>query len=82
MKKQLDEWVSWGKEKKRFIAFHKERVLDLTEFVKIHPGGRKSLENYIYKDVSELIFTVYPHKKETTINTLFKYAIGVNTSYG
>lgn len=63
MKKEVEEWISWGKKNKRFIAFYKENVVDLTDFLRIHPGGRKSLENFIYRDVTDLLFKVYPHKK-------------------
>lgn len=81
MRKEFEEWVSWGKQKKRFLTFYKENVFDLTDFVRIHPGGRKSLDNYIYKDVTDLLFTVYPHKKETTMPALNQYIVGINASY-
>jgi len=42
----------------------------------LHPGGKKALINYINKDITHIIFTVYPHPKETTLKTLKKYVIG------
>lgn len=34
------------------------------------------MANYVYKDVTDILFTVYPHKKEPTLNILLAYAIG------
>jgi hypothetical protein len=42
----------------------------------LHPGGKKALSNYVFKDITDIIFTVYPHKKESTINTLLSYVVG------
>ena len=28
-----------------------------------HPGGLKAIKNYIYKDITNIIFDVYPHHK-------------------
>lgn len=36
----------------------------------VHPGGKKVLINYIYKDITDLIFKVYPHDKDSTIRKL------------
>jgi hypothetical protein len=41
-----------------------------------HPGGKKALGNYVFKDVTEIIFSVYPHKRETTIRKLNTYITG------
>ena len=51
-------------------------MLDLTEFIPLHPGGKKALANYINKDITEILFKVYPHKKEHTLKILNRYAIG------
>jgi len=51
-------------------------VLDLTNFMDLHPGGKKALINYINKDITNIIFTVYPHTREKTLKTLKKYMIG------
>lgn len=42
----------------------------------MHPGGKKALENYIFKDITDILFRVYPHKKEETLSKLAKYKIG------
>lgn len=49
----------------------------MTDFQRIHPGGKKALENYIYSDVSDLLFAVFPHKKETTEPSLLRHKIGI-----
>jgi cytochrome b involved in lipid metabolism len=80
MKKEFEEWINWGKQKKRLLTFYKQDVIDLTDFIGIHPGGRKSLDNYIYQDITDQLFTVYPHRKEATLAALNKYIIGLNTT--
>lgn len=80
MKKEKEEWISWGKQSKRFLVFYHENVIDLTDFQRVHPGGKKSLENYIYEDVTDLLFAVFPHKKETTETNLLRYKIGSVTN--
>ena len=51
-------------------------MLDLTEFIFEHPGGKKALTNYFYKDITDILFKVFPHKKDKTLQTLFKYIVG------
>ena len=41
-----------------------------------HPGGKKAITNYQNKDITNILFTVFHHKKETTLNTLMKFSIG------
>jgi cytochrome b involved in lipid metabolism len=76
MIKRADEWIASSKKSHKSIFFYQDKVLDLTNFMEIHPGGKKALTNYINKDITNIIFTVYPHKKETTQSTLMNYAIG------
>ena len=71
-----ETWVREAKEQKKSIFFFQDRVLDLTKFQNIHPGGKKALSNYIYKDISDTVFSVYPHSKEHTTKILLTYAIG------
>lgn len=63
IKRSADLWVAWGIRNKRSIFFYDNKVIDLTDFAIIHPGGRKSLENYVYKDITQTLFKVYPHNK-------------------
>jgi hypothetical protein len=46
----------------------------------IHPGGKKALRNYVYKDISKILFTIYPHSS-STLSTLNQYAIGFDSTY-
>lgn len=76
MIKRVEEWISFGKKSNKTIFFYQDKVLDLTNFMSLHPGGKQALRDYLNKDITKIIFTVYPHKKETTIPTLMKYVIG------
>lgn len=76
MTKRVDEWISFSKKSNKSIFFYQDKVLDLTNFMSIHPGGKKALINYLNKDITNIIFTVYPHKKEKTLNILTRYVIG------
>ena len=76
MIKPKEQWIKQSKYEKRQIFFFEDRVLDLTKFQYVHPGGKKALANYVYKEVTDILFTVYPHKKEPTLNILLSYAIG------
>jgi cytochrome b involved in lipid metabolism len=42
----------------------------------MHPGGKKALANYINKDITEILFKIYPHKREHTLKILQRYAVG------
>jgi cytochrome b involved in lipid metabolism len=72
-----EEWIQWAKQQHRYIMFHEERVIDVTEFMQAHPGGKKALISYIYKDITDILFKVYKHPKEQTLATLRQYVIGV-----
>jgi cytochrome b involved in lipid metabolism len=50
--------------------------MDVTEFIHSHPGGKKALINYIYKDVTDTLFKVYNHDRNNTLETLKHYIIG------
>ena len=58
------------------LFFYEDKVLDLSNFMSIHPGGKKALTNYLNKYITNIIFTAYPHSKEKTLKTLMKYVIG------
>lgn len=64
MKQTTQEWTAYGKRYNRMIFFYEEKVLDLTEFALYHPGGKKAIANYIFKDITDIIFNVFPHKRE------------------
>jgi len=51
-------------------------VVDLTDFVNKHPGGKKAISNYFYKDITDILFSVYPHKSEQTLTVLGRYVVG------
>jgi cytochrome b involved in lipid metabolism len=72
----LEEWVRYAKEHHRYVIFYEECVMDVTEFIHSHPGGKKALINYIYKDVTATLFKVYKHDRQNTLATLKKYIIG------
>jgi len=64
MNKNIHQWITHGKQYNRMLFFYEEKVLDLTEFSIQHPGGKKALANYIFKDITDILFNVFPHKRE------------------
>lgn len=76
MSRSTEQWAQLGRQKHRYFYFYEEKVLDLTDFIQFHPGGKKALLNYTNKDITDILFKVYPHKKETTLDILLKYRIG------
>lgn len=52
MSRSIDEWVHYGKQHRRCYFFYEDKVLDLSEFILRHPGGKKALANYINKDIT------------------------------
>ena len=76
MIKRKEHWISYAKPIKKQLFFYEDKVLDLTNFMNEHPGGRKALTNYVYKDITDIIFSVYPHKKEPTLIKLLSYTVG------
>ena len=51
-------------------------MYNLTYFISKHPGGKKALSNYIGKDITNILFRVFPHNKEKTLNVLKEYIVG------
>lgn len=70
MLRSAEEWVLYAKQHHKYIVFYEEKVLDLTQFIHRHPGGKKALLSYIYKDVTDILFKVYKHQPEVTLGTL------------
>lgn len=60
---------------RRFIVFFDEKVLDLTDFLDKHPGGSKAIQHYRNKNISKILFQVYPHSPYTK-SLLMLYSIG------
>jgi len=58
------------------LFFYDGKVYNLTNFISKHPGGKKALSNYTYKDITNILFRVYPHDKERTLDVLKQYIIG------
>jgi cytochrome b involved in lipid metabolism len=42
----------------------------------VHPGGKTVLMNYLYRDIKDILFNVYPHKEATTLSILFRKEVG------
>ena len=71
-----EEWTNYAKMHRRYYFFFEGKVLDLTDFTSLHPGGKKALTNYVFKDITDIIFKVYPHKRDTTTRVLNRYVVG------
>lgn len=76
MRRSAEEWIQYAKHHHKFIVFYEEKVMDITDFIQRHPGGKKALANYIYKDITDLLFNVYKHEREPTLATLNTLVIG------
>lgn len=76
-KKSIEQWIYQGKKNCKNYLFFENKVLELTDFMSHHPGGIKAIKNYIYKDVTNILFEVYPHQKDITIARLLKYQVGL-----
>ena len=76
MSRSMEQWAQLGRQKHRYFYFYEEKVLDLTDCIQLHPGGKKALLNYTNKDITDILFKVYPHRRETTLALLSKYRIG------
>lgn len=81
MKRTTEQWISYAKQRQRYFCFYQEQVLDLTDFVNRHPGGKKAISNYFYKDITEILFGVFPHKPEQTLAVLGRYVVGSTSDY-
>lgn len=63
MTRRVDEWITFSKKSNKNLVFYEDKVLDLSAFMNQHPGGKKALMNYINKDITAILFTVFPHKR-------------------
>jgi len=48
----------------------------MSHFKFIHPGGSQVIRNYLFKDITDILFTVFPHNKQRVDNILEKYIVG------
>lgn len=76
-KKTLPEWEKIAKTKKKLLVLYENDVLDLTMFAKSHAGGKRIIEEFFLKDVSNQLFKLYPHDTYHTLNTLMRYKCGI-----
>ena len=63
MIKTIQDWIEHGRTLHKTIFFYEDNALDLKRFIEMHPGGQKAIMNYLHKDISEIVFSVYPHKR-------------------
>lgn len=63
MTRRVDEWIAFAKKSNKNLVFYEDKVLDLSAFMNQHPGGKKALLNYLNKDITNILFTVFPHKR-------------------
>ena len=58
-------------------VIHKDKVYDVTEFVKRHPGGEDVLLDNAGQNVSEIMSSIAPHQHSSAAyQILQKYYIG------
>jgi cytochrome b involved in lipid metabolism len=76
-RKSTEKWVIQGKQNCKSYVFYENKVLDLTDFIHSHPGGVKAIKNYVYKDITNILFEVYPHQKVNTLARLMKFQVGL-----
>lgn len=45
-------------------------------FKNFHPGGAQVIRNYLFKDITDILFTVFPHNKQRVDKILERYIVG------
>jgi cytochrome b involved in lipid metabolism len=55
-KKSIEQWIIQGKKNCKNYLFFQNKVLNLDDFMSEHPGGVKAIKNYIFKDVTNILF--------------------------
>ena len=75
--KSIKEWIENGKKSNKDYVFYDGYCLDLSNFKYLHPGGSQIVQSYLYKDVTSILFTVFPHNKVTTPKILERYRVGI-----
>ena len=58
------------------VVIYKNKVIDVTDFKQIHPGGVNSLDGFIGKEVTEAFENISSHKTKAAIRDLNTYFIG------
>ena len=61
----------------RPYIFFKGYCLDISDFIKRHPGGTKVLQKYYYQDMTTKLYVVFPHNQERVVAILEEYSIGL-----
>ena len=49
------------KSNRRSLYFYEDKVLDLTGLTGFHHFSKKALESHIYKDITHILFNIFPH---------------------
>lgn len=76
-KKSIEQWIVQGQKLCKSYVFYENKVLDLTDFMVDHPGGMKGIKNYVFKDITNIVFEVYPHPRDTTLSKLMRFQVGI-----
>ena len=73
-----DEFLEYCEQNEdRTILVYEDDVLDVTDFLKDHPGGAGIIEDYNNNEITELFHSAYPHAhSKTALRLLYKYKIG------
>lgn len=58
------------------VVFYEDQVIDVTDFKQKHPGGSKSIEKHIGKDVTEFYNKVESHTTKSASRDLKTFCIG------
>lgn len=58
-----------------------DSVYDVTEFIKVHPGGKEILSSYLGRDSTKVFFQISAHSNKKLKSMLNKMKIGKTTSY-
>lgn len=76
----LEEFEAEAQKKQAVLVLYKDKVLDLTQFARQHPGGSNHIYRHVGAEVSQLIFEDGPgrHKhSRKVVSRLLEYQVGV-----
>ena len=67
-------------EDRRVLVYLKDKVLDLTNFAKVHPGGKSTISRYRGRQIDGVIFNPSLHRHDASIiPTLLSYELKQST---